>query len=428
MSAILPLTEQELSCRIQKSFERLCEPYYQIDQVFAPPEYDWPGDKEGRALLAFACHAQMTGNIVPCMPLMRAQLDEKTNEHDFFGPLAEDIIFEQQLSSHSWYLRALCAVYRLDKSPDDLRRMTNVFEHLFLPTKGRFATYPIHRTDNGGGVSGHTAGIIDGWRLSTDIGCAFMSVDGLSDYYEITRDARALALLDEMIDVFVAIDKVALQAQTHCSLTAARGMLRLYRLTGDKHYLDSAYSIWNTYLHDGGMTYTYQNFNWWGKGDTWTEPCAIVDSLMVATQLYELVGDEEALTLARRIWHNGLASSQRPNGGAGTETTVSDTCDTLKADLYEAEFCCTMRFAEGLLCAKTHRDLLDAQLNGQIEKDALGRYHDGDLLYGEILDGVTGLPEQEQAVTVDGHILTPLVKYYRLTKEQAASLRQKILF
>ena len=72
--------------------------------------------------------------------------------------------------------------------------------------------------------------------------------------------------------------------------------------------------------------------------------------------------------------------------------------------------------------------ILEAQLNGCVEKDACGRYHDGDLLYGEILDGVDGLPEQAFAVTLDGHTLTPLVKYYRLTTEQAASLRQKILF
>ena len=31
------------------------------------------------------------------------QLDEKTNGQDFFGPPAGDIIFEQQLSGHSWY-------------------------------------------------------------------------------------------------------------------------------------------------------------------------------------------------------------------------------------------------------------------------------------------------------------------------------------
>ena len=44
MSQIRPLTQEELDLRIQKNFDRLCQPYYQIDQVFAPATYDWPGD------------------------------------------------------------------------------------------------------------------------------------------------------------------------------------------------------------------------------------------------------------------------------------------------------------------------------------------------------------------------------------------------
>lgn len=31
-----------------------------------------------------------------------------TNEKIFFGDKTEDILFEQQFSGHSWYLRGLC--------------------------------------------------------------------------------------------------------------------------------------------------------------------------------------------------------------------------------------------------------------------------------------------------------------------------------
>ena len=75
MPQILPLTEEELSVRIQKNYERLCEPYYQIENVFASGEYDWPGDKEGRALLAFASHVKMTGKVTPCLLPMLEKLD-----------------------------------------------------------------------------------------------------------------------------------------------------------------------------------------------------------------------------------------------------------------------------------------------------------------------------------------------------------------
>lgn len=428
MSQIWPLTEEELSVRIQKNHDRLCEPYYQIGEVFAPAEYDWPGDKEGRALLAFVDHYKMTGAVIPCLPLLLQQLDDKTNGQDFFGPLAGSVIFEQQLSGHSWYLRGLCEAYEQLKDEACLRRLKNTFEGLYLPTAGHYAGYPIQRPQEEGGVSGHSALVLGEWRLSTDVGCAFMSIDGLSHYYAVTRDARALTLLDEMITVFDGIDKVALKAQTHCSLTAARGMLRLYEATGEQHYLQSAQAVWQIYLASG-MTYTYQNHNWWGRPDTWTEPCAIVDSLILALQLYEVTGEDRELTLARRIWHNGLASAQRPNGGAGTDTVVSETCDVLQAQMYEAFFCCSMRLAEGLWWAQQHATELGAELTGELELDELGRWHDGDLLYAEILEGAPeNLPEKALAKEKAGHCLTPLVKYYRLDETSAKALRQQVLF
>ena len=48
------ICEKELSTRISLNFKRLADSaYYQIGEVFAPDTYDWPADKEGRALLSF---------------------------------------------------------------------------------------------------------------------------------------------------------------------------------------------------------------------------------------------------------------------------------------------------------------------------------------------------------------------------------------
>ncbi len=144
-----------------------------------------------------------------------------------------------------------------------------------------------------------------------------MSIDGLSHAYRLLGDPAIKELLDEMINVYLGIDKAALRVQTHCTLTAARGMMRLYDLTRDAAYLNGAKSIYALYVYGNGMTATYQNVNWWGRNDTWTEPCAIVDSLMLALQLYLAEGKEEYRKMAARIYHNGLATAQRPNGGAG---------------------------------------------------------------------------------------------------------------
>ena len=145
-----------------------------------------------------------------------------------------------------------------------------------------------------------------------------------------------------------------LRAQTHCTLTAARGMVRMYDVTGEPRYLSGARDIFNLYVFGGGMDAVFQNLNWWGRPDTWTEPCAIVDSLMLSGELYRVTGREMYRRCAARIFRNGLASSQREDGGAGTDTVVFRDqpgfadCDTLSLHGWEAPFCCSMRLAEGL--------------------------------------------------------------------------------
>ena len=440
--------QAELDERIARSFNRLLGDYYQMPAVFQEYCANWPGDKEGRALLAFVSHYKMTGKRNPCMEALMEALPKYTNEHLYFDPKQDPVIHEQQLSGHSWYLRGLCEHYEQFGDEFSLTALKSVTEHLFLPTAGRYRTYPVSRDPkhlNEGGVSGHSAILLEGWQLSTDVGCAFMAIDGLSHVYKITKDARVKDLLDEMIEVYSAIDKVTLRARTHCTLTAARGMLRMYGETGDGSYLARAKAIYELYTVGGGMDLTYQNLNWWGRPNTWTEPCAIVDSVMVALTLYEITGEEPYRQMAARIYHNGLATAQRPNGGAGTDSVVylpyEDFPGVTDQYLtgYEAPFCCTMRLAEGLWFISEHTDLLwyetdeDGQGNLIPTRDEYGRYMSGDILLAEptldpAVERDSGWKFPEAVTEADGHKLLPLIKYYKTPDAVAVALRQKIVF
>ena len=438
----------ELDERIARSYDRLLGDYYQMPGVFQEYCADWPGDKEGRALLAFVSHYKMTGKRNPCMEALMEALPTYTNEHLYFDPKQDPVIHEQQLSGHSWYLRGLCEHYEQFGDEFSLTALKSVTEHLFLPTAGRYKGYPIHRDPkhlNEGGVSGHSATLLEGWQLSTDVGCAFMAIDGLSHVYKITRDGRVKSLLDEMIEVYSSIDKVTLRAQTHCTLTAARGMLRMYGETGEESYLTRAKAIYDLYTVGGGMDLTYQNLNWWGRPNTWTEPCAIVDSVMVALTLYEITKEEPYRQMATRIYHNGLATAQRGNGGAGTDSVVYLPYDGFEGVTdqymtgYEAPFCCTMRLCEGLWFISEHTDLLwyetdeDGEGNLIPTRDTCGRYVSGDLLLAEpaidpAVEAESGWKLPEAVTEADGHKLLPLIKYYKTPDAVAVVLRQKIVF
>ena len=93
---------------------------------------------------------------------------------------------------------------------------------------------------------------------------------------------------------------------------------------------------------------------------------------------------------AARIFRNGLASSQREDGGAGTDTVVFRDqpgfadCDTLSLHGWEAPFCCSMRLAEGLWYAQVNRAMLYGEQElaedgtPLVRQDQYGRYMCGD--------------------------------------------------
>ncbi len=424
----LPLDERELNDRIEKNYRRLAEgDYYSPEQIFSAPEYDWPADKEGRALLAFVSHYKLSGRVILCLHHLLAELPNHFNEQGYLGPIHGEVIAEQQFSGHSWLLRGLCEYYEQFSDDTVLSMIDRIVDNLFLPARGAFADYPVSRPPADGGVSGHECRRLGRWLLSSDIGTVFMCIDGLSHAYRVNPNDRLGELLEEIISAFAAIHQPSFGAHTHCTLTATRGVLRMYRLTGKESYLTVVKDKFSLYTASG-MSDTYHNLNWWGRPDSWSEPCAVNDSLMLATELYTLTGEEHYRRLAACIWHNAYATVQRDNGGAGTDTLVcADSPHTaLRCDMYEAPFCCSMRMAEGLWYVYNHRDLLYAITAGQPTRAEDGIYRDGDILYAEVTGGIEAYAER--FVEQDGHRLCPIVKCYRVPREILEKSRQQIRF
>jgi len=398
---------------IELNFSRLLEKEYQIENIFQPSNYDWPGDFEGRALLAFNCHYEINKNISPCMHELVDRLKEKTNSMLYFGKEFDGItVDEQQLSGHNWYLRGLIKYYENFNSDFAMQVAKSTVENLYLPAISWFSHYPLERCSYDGGVSGNSAEIISGWKLSTDIGCAFMCFDGLSQYYIKTADARVKAFLDTGIELFKTIDVLKYKFQTHTTLTFLRGVLTLYQATEKKDYLDLVKDKFGFYL-EHGMTLTYENFNWFGREDTWTEPCAVTDSFILAIELYKETGDTFYKTLARRIWFNGLQFCQRKNGGAGpnTCTTTSQPILSPSPYYYEALFCCTMRYAEALLYYHKNSSLFNWNKDDEITVDEYGR---------RFIDDVLLVKQNDE--------IMPIFSCNTIEKHAAERLKLKIIF
>lgn len=368
------IIRDELAYRILKNYGRLESKNYRPDLIFEVEQNGWAGDWEGRTILALVFHGQVTKREPAYLEQILQKLPERFNQRGYIGKiLLNKEIDEQQLAGHSWLLRGLIEyfLWKKDKKVWDI--IECIVRHLYIPTKGAYHTYPVQSECRGmnGEASGNIAIKQGVWHLSTDIGCAFICLDALTYYYELTKDKQTEKLIREMIAAFVQIDFVGSSMQTHATLTATRGILKFFEITKEDSYLEEAIRIFEIY-EAHGMTENYANFNWFLR-PVWTEPCAIVDSYMVSMLLFKHTKKPHYLQTAQRIYYNGIGFAQRYNGGFGCDICTGDNSMVLmpKEEIFEAYWCCSMRGAEGLKAV--------AEDTVCIENDTIYIYHYHDL-------------------------------------------------
>ncbi|MCD9021682.1 beta-L-arabinofuranosidase domain-containing protein [Cohnella silvisoli] len=357
----------DLYRRAMLNYDRLETEEYRFPTIYREGGYSWPGDWEGRTILALTMLAQATNREPVYLEEIMARLPERLNAQGYFGMIhAQGTVDEQQLSGHSWFLRAM-AEYHLWKGDDlSLRIIEDITRHLLLPARGLYEKYPVEPEDrkpSGEAIGSLFERKVGDWLLSTDVGCAFIMLDGATHAYQLLKWPELGALLDEMIGKFRTIDLTGLSFQTHATLSALRGILRHYETTGDDGLLDLARDVFALYNREG-ITENYANYNWFGRPE-WTEPCAVVDSFIVAVELWKHTGEASYLEIAHGILYNGLGYGQRPNGGFGCDCCSGAHDDLLhpKEGLFEAYWCCTMRGGDGLSRAIEYGYFADAERN-----------------------------------------------------------------
>jgi len=196
----------ELLERAMKNFDRLEADIYFPRNVFPKkqqgPSEGWPGDKEGRTILALVPEAQATHRTPLYLEEMIRILPEKLNKKGYLGPLSQDTIDEQQLSGHGWLLRGLCEYYQWKRDPKVRNYILGIINNLALPTNGCHKDYPITpagRISNTGGMAGTSTNVVNHWKLSTDVGCDFIFMDGVVQAYRLFPSRELKALIDEMM-------------------------------------------------------------------------------------------------------------------------------------------------------------------------------------------------------------------------------------
>jgi len=358
-SQIIPVSfselqvEGELRTRILKNFSRLEEEKYQPNNVFLTDRQsgDWPGDTEGRTILGLVLDAQ-SGHCSPkYLEEIINHIPEHLNNKGYMGKIyPSGIIDEQQLAGNSWMLRGLCEYYAWKKDKRVLEIIKSIVNNLYLPIQTDLENYPMDisgRSKKVGGAMGQIEEQIGNWKLSSDIGCIFISLDGLTQAYRYVPSRELQNTIESILNLFLRFDFVQIKAQTHATLTSLRGVLRYAQNSSRTNLVSEVEKRWELYKAYG-MTENYANYNFFTRYNVATEPCAIVDSYLLVAQLWMTTNNPEYLKQMDLIYYNALSHGQRANGGFGTDILSSPDSTSIRVNLPEAHWCCTMRGGEGL--------------------------------------------------------------------------------
>ena len=346
----------ELKDRIHRNYDRMESDKFLPENVFLSLEESgwWPGDTEGRTILAIVLDAQATKRTPKTLDAIFERYPKELNADGYFGLILPDsLVDEQQLSGNGWVLRALCEYYLWKKDQQTLEYIHKIIDNLALRTKGfhqRYPLDPIIRSHLGEVIGSRIDNPYNGWILSTDIGCDFIFLDGLVQAYEITNREDLIPVIDEIIALYERIDVEVIEAQTHSTLSGARALIRYYGITGNESLLQLAKERYEAYIQRA-TTENYENYNWFGRPE-WSESCGIVDSYQLAVQLWAFTGNPAYLADAQKIYYNAICFEQRENGGFGGACCAgAHDHKSVAVFFYEAHWCCSMRGGEGLSCA-----------------------------------------------------------------------------
>ena len=336
--------------RLRASVDRLLREDYEVERVIASTmASDWPGDLAGRLLLSLSRLARAGAPTDARAGALNAALLAALEPRGYLGPVRGEIFDEQQVACHGWVVAGLLQHFSLTGDEFSRAAAFRVLDELIVPAVGA-GDYPWTRDaqPETGEPSGTTTQVVGRWALSSDIWCVLLTLNGLVPAAIESGRADLAHLIEGLADAVAHLDMVDQRAQLHAVLAAARTFADWTAETGSVSARATAIALYDTYT-SAGRTLNYATYNWFGRPDSWTEPCAIVDSLGAATTLFELTGNARYRDDATRISRNGLDFAERRDGSFGLDSVATPQNPVMTPLEPDAHWCCTIRGAVGLL-------------------------------------------------------------------------------
>lgn len=393
MAQLLPLADTEpagdLRRRCVLNFQRLQDAPFRFEAMIrASTAREAPGDWVGRGLLGLTLLSQVLRVQPDSVEEIIAGLPGALNSRGYLGEiLPTGCVDENQVAGHNALLRGLAEYFLWKKDPRARAILGTTVQELMLPMAPLLPQYPDRKLEKlaDGVPIGLTVRNEGAWvGLSTDVGVVFFTLDGLTQTHAITPSPELRGLIEAMIARYAQLEIRAMSAQTHSTLSTLRGILRWWSDVDSRpDYLAlvrERYALYQAVAE----TEHFANYNWFDR-PRWTEACAVVDSFLLALELWRVTREPAYLTAAHRVYFNALSYAQRPNGGFGCDHCVGADGRVELAphpEIFEAPWCCSMRGAEGLAVAARALAATDQEARRvaplfYFEGDATLRFADG---------------------------------------------------
>ena len=177
--------------------------------------------------------------------------------------------------------------------------------------------------------------------------CVFHGMEGLVRAYRITGEKKYLDCAVEMADFHEEFDTLPV-GHSHGSISAHEALVMIYEETDDKKYLDRVVKRWDDAVSQGFVFPTggvCEQFYVEGHSD---EGCSEADWLRLNLMIWKNTGDVKYLDSAERTLYNEYQMNQWHTGGFGHRYMIPDK---------DGCFAWGKRYAESYWCCSYHGPL-----------------------------------------------------------------------
>lgn len=209
--------------------------------------------------------------------------------------------------------------------------------------------------------------------------------NGLSEYYALSKSDSAKNLLNKICLTIEKCDIYNCKDSCYDYLTTCLGLIRFAEFTNKSAVNCVIGQLFDNFLVSAqSLNYSSAiSFNDKSESDA----KATAKSLEVALGLLNNTKDNRYLTIARRIWFNGMQFCQRDMGQVGSDTFTNENT-RLKVKQYQIKQITTPLYATGLKCYNLNKGLFEEE--GNIIKDRRGRIFLGDKMFAKDVSGFFG--------------------------------------